>query len=380
MTAVRAAVMTGPGAIGVQQFPVPDPEPGAVVMRVRLSGICGTDKHTFRGETLQYAGTPHERRLAYPLICGHENVGVVEAVGGEALAYDGTPLRAGDRIVPGANVPCGRCWYCLNDQPYYLCEQLEDYGNSLNASRPPSLFGGWAELMYLLPGTPIFRVPDDLPDELAVLTEVMSVTHGVETARRVGGFEFGESVVVFGVGPLGLCHLVKARLLGCGELIAIDRLGSRLELARALGATLALDASTLDPAELVARVHEHTGRGADVVHDCSGVPETFVPALRMVRPGGVVVESGAFVDLGPVEVDPNRDICARSVAVIGVGGERATSYAPSLALLDRGRDRLPLDRIVTHRMALEDAGRALEIAQADGAMKVVLDPALEAAS
>ena len=376
MTAVRAAVMTAPGALEVQRFPVPDPEQGAVVMRVRLSGICGTDKHTFRGETIQYAGTPHERRLEYPLICGHENVGVVEAVGGEVLAHDGTPLRPGDRIVPGANVPCGECWYCLNDQPYYLCEELEDYGNSLNVSRPPSLFGGWAELMYLLPGTPIFRVPDGLPDELAVLTEVMSVTHGVETARRVGGFEFGESVVVYGVGPLGLCHLVKSRLLGCGRLIAIDRLGSRIELASLLGATLTLDAAALEPAELVARVVEHTGRGADVVHDCSGVPETFATALRMVRPGGVVVESGAFVDLGPVEINPNRDICTRNVAVIGIGGERATSYAPSLELLDRGRDRLPLDRIVTHRLALEDAREAIEIAQRDGAMKVVLDPAL----
>jgi threonine dehydrogenase-like Zn-dependent dehydrogenase len=376
VTAVRAAVMTAPGALEVQRFPVPDPEQGAVVMRVRLSGICGTDKHTFRGETIQYAGTPHERRLEYPLICGHENVGVVEAVGGEVLAHDGTPLRPGDRIVPGANVPCGECWYCLNDQPYYLCEELEDYGNSLNVSRPPSLFGGWAELMYLLPGTPIFRVPDGLPDELAVLTEVMSVTHGVETARRVGGFEFGESVVVYGVGPLGLCHLVKSRLLGCGRLIAIDRLGSRLELASVLGATLTLEAAALEPAELVARVVEHTGRGADVVHDCSGVPETFATALRMVRPGGVVVESGAFVDLGPVEINPNRDICTRNVAVIGIGGERATSYAPSLELLDRGRDRLPLDRIVTHRLALEDAREAIEIAQRDGAMKVVLDPAL----
>jgi L-iditol 2-dehydrogenase len=376
MTDVRATVMTAPGEIGVQRFPVPDPEPGAVVMRVRLSGICGTDKHTFRGETIQYAGTPHERRLAYPLICGHENVGVVEAVGGEVLAYDGTPLRPGDRIVPGANVPCGECWYCLNDQPYYLCERLEDYGNSLNAARPPSLFGGWAELMYLLPGTPIFRVPDGLPDELAVLTEVMSVTHGVETARRVGGFEFGESVVVCGIGPLGLCHLVKARLLGCGKLVAIDLFASRLELASTLGATLALDASVLDPDELVARVVEHTERGADVVHDCSGVPQTFVTALRMTRPGGVVVESGAFVDLGPVEINPNRDICTRNVAVIGIGGERATSYAPSLELLDRGRSRLPLDRIVTHRLALEDAREAIDIAQRDGAMKVVLDPSL----
>jgi len=373
---VRAAVMTGPGAIELRRFPVPEPEPGAVLMRVRLSGICGTDKHTFRGETLQYAGTPHERRLEYPLICGHENVGVVEATGGEVLAADGTPLRPGDRIVPAANVTCGACWYCRNDQPYYLCERLEDYGNSLNVAREPSLFGGWSELMYLLPRTPLFRVPDELPDELAVLTEPMAVTHGVETARRLTGVPEGETVVVLGVGPLGLCHLLKSRLVGCGELVAVDRLPSRLETAAALGATWTLNAAELGADELVARVHEHTGRGADVVHDCSGVPETFPTALRMVRPGGVLVESGAFVDLGPVEVNPNRDICTPGVAVLGIGGERATEYAPSLELLARNRDRLPVDRIVTHRLPLEAAQDAVELSQRDEATKVVLDPAL----
>jgi threonine dehydrogenase-like Zn-dependent dehydrogenase len=373
---VRAAVMRGPGAIGVERFDVPDPEPGAAVMRVRLSGVCGTDKHTFRGETVQYAGTPHERTLSYPLICGHENVGIIEAVGGVVRAYDGTTLAPGDRIVPGANVPCGSCWYCTSGEPYYLCEQLEDYGNSLNVARAPSLFGGWAELLYLLPGTPIFRVPDELEDELAVLTEPMAVTHGVETARRVLETSARESVVVFGVGPLGLCHLLKSRLVGCGKLIAIDRFRSRLDVAGELGATLTLNASELDQDELVARVHEHTIRGADVVHDCSGVPATFGAALRMARPGGVVVESGDFVDLGPVEINPNRDICTRSVTVIGIGGERATAYGPSLELLAAHRASLPIDRIVTHRLPLERAADALELSQRDGAMKVVLDPAL----
>ncbi|HZT16403.1 MAG TPA: zinc-binding dehydrogenase [Gaiellaceae bacterium] len=371
---VRAAVMTAPGEIEVQTFPVPDPEPGAVLLRLRLSGVCGTDKHTFRGETVQYAGTPHERTIRFPLVCGHENVGVVEATGGQVRAADGRPLRTGDRVVPGANVPCGACWYCLAGQPYFLCERLEDYGNSLNAARPPHLYGGWAELMYLLPGTPLFRVPDELPDELAVLTEPMAVTHGVETARRLLGGAFGESVVVLGLGPLGLCHLLKSRLVGCGRLVAIDLLASRLELAAELGATLTLNASELDEDELVARVHEHTERGADVVHDCSGVPATFRTALRMPRPGGVLVESGAFVDLGPVELNPNRDVCTRSITIVGIGGETAESYAPAMELLARNASRLPVDRIVTHRFALEDVREALEVAQRDGAMKVVLDP------
>jgi threonine dehydrogenase-like Zn-dependent dehydrogenase len=229
---VRAAVMKAPGRLEVEHFPLPEPAPGAVLMKVTYSGICGTDKHTYRGESKQYAGTDHERDLVYPLICGHENVGVIAAIGGGESIPDseGRPLRAGDRIVPAANVPCGHCIFCLNGFPYYFCENLQDYGNSLHSGIPPHLFGGWAEYMYILPGTPLFRVPDGLPDEVAALTEVMAVTHGFERARMLnagwGGSAFGESVAIVGVGPLGFCHLVKARLLGCGKLIAIDRLDS----------------------------------------------------------------------------------------------------------------------------------------------------------
>ena len=122
-------------------------------------------------------------------------------------------------------------------------------------------------------------------------------------------------------------------------------------------------------------MRQHTGRGSDVVHDCTGVPQTFATSLRIVRPGGVVVEAGAFVDLGPIEVNPNRDICTTNVTIIGVGGETATSYAPAMELLARNRMRLSLDSIVTHRMPLEEASEAIGLAQRNGTMKVVLDPA-----
>jgi threonine dehydrogenase-like Zn-dependent dehydrogenase len=371
---VRAAVMTEPGTLEVQRFPMPEPEPGAVVLEIAMSGVCGTDKHTFRGETVQYAGTEHERRIAYPLICGHENVGRVAAVGGEVLDSEGRSIQVGDRVVPAANVTCGRCWFCRTGQPYYLCERMEDYGNSLGCSRPPHLFGGWGEYMYLLPGTVLFRVPDELPDHVAVLTEPMAVTHGFDRARRLNN-TFAESVTVFGVGPLGMCHVIKARLLGAGKLIAIDRLPSRLEHAADFGATTLLNADQLSETELVARVREATdGRGADIVIDCSGVPETFVSSLRMTRVGGTVVEAGAFVDLGPVSINPNSDICTRNVSVLGIGGETTESYLPAMELLARNLDKLPLERFVTHRMPLEDAQRAVELAQSDEAMKVVLEP------
>lgn len=379
MNMVRAAVTERPGRISVQSFPMPDLEPGAVLMQVRFSGICGTDKHTFRGESKQYAGTPHERDLTYPLICGHENVGVVVATGGTVLDSEARALQLGDRIVPGANVPCGTCHFCRNNYPYYFCTQMEDYGNSLHCGRAPHLFGGWAEYMYLLPGTPIFTVPSDLPDEVAVLTEIMAVTHGVEAALSLlgtmGGNRFGNSVAVLGVGPLGLCHLVKARLLGAGTLIATDAFDSRLRIAEAFGARLTFNITTTDPDERVARVREATnGLGADLVLSCSGVPQGFLEALRLVRVGGVVVEAGTFVDMGPVSINPNADICTRNVSIIGIGGETATSYLPSMRLMAANLDCLPFHRIVSHRLPLVRAQEAVELAQTDEAMKVVIAP------
>src|SRR5712691_5515864 len=380
MVASRAAVMEGPGRLTVTEFGVSDPGRGAVVLKVSLSGICGTDKHTYRGESRQYVGTPHERDIAYPLICGHENVGVVAATGGEVLDAAGVPLRPGDRVVPGANVPCGRCFYCAGDYPYYFCQHLEDYGNSLNCTRPPHLFGGWAEYLYLLPRTPVFRVPDSLPDEVAVLTEVMAVTHGVETAMTLLGLQgaspSGSTVAVLGVGPLGLCHVIKARLLGAGTIIATDRLRGRLEMAGTFGADLILDVSATDGPERMAAVSAATrGLGADIVIDCSGFPETFTEALALVRTGGVVIEAGTFVDMGAVSVNPNSAICVRNVAVLGIGGEKATAYEPSMRMLSANLGRYPFGKVVTHRFGLDRAPEALATALSGEAMQVVIDPA-----
>jgi len=384
MVTSRAAVMEAPGRMAVREFPVSDPEPGAVLLKMSLSGICGTDKHTFRGESRQYVGTPHERELAYPLICGHENVGTVTAVGGDLRDSAGDPLRPGDRVVPGANVPCGRCYYCTGGYPYYFCQHLEDYGNSLNCAQPPYLLGGWAEYLYLLPRSRLFRVPEELPDEVAVLTEVMAVTHGVETAMTLLGLQgaspSGYTVAVLGAGPLGLCHVIKARLAGAGTIIATDRLAGRLAMAGTFGADLVLDVTATDGPERAAAVAAATrGLGADIVIDCSGFPGTFTEALALVRTGGVVIEAGTFVDLGPVPVNPNSAICTRSVTVLGIGGEKASSYEPSMRMLAANQGRYPFGEIVTHRFGLGEVAEAVTVAQSGEAMQVVVDPAAPAA-
>ncbi len=376
-TMVRAAVMLGPGRLEVREFPLPSPEVGAVLLKMQFSGVCGTDKHTFRGETKQYAGTPHERDVPFPIIPGHENVGTVAATGGEVRDFDGNVLNVGDRVVPAANITCGHCYYCKGDFPYYMCEHLDDYGNSLSATRPPHLFGGWSEYMYILPGTHLYRVPDDLPSHIAVLTEVMSVTAGLDKAKEFSspseGFRFGDTVVIQGVGPLGLCHVVKARLLGAGDIIVINSLPSRLEMARRCGADYALNLSESTDKERIEQVKAWThGRGADVVVDCSGVSYAVPEGLDMTRAGGMFLEVGAFVDMGTVPINPNLHFCIKNIRLLGIGGEAATAYGPTMKVLSKAQHHYPLDQIVTHRFGLDQAEEAVKTSMADGAMKVVI--------
>ena len=379
---VRAAVMVGPGRIETRRFPLSDPEPGAVVIKMELSGICGTDKHSFSGFTVQYSGTEHERSLPFPIIPGHENVGRIAAIGRTSsplVDFDGTPLHEGDRVVLGANLSCGSCYYCRHGFDYFYCSQMEDYGNSLSCARAPHLFGGWAEYLYALPGSYLFKVPDDLPSEIAVFTEVMAVTSSLDKAKQFSalaneGFRFGDTVVVQGVGPLGMCHVMKARMLGAGTIVAIDRSEFRLNLARELGADVALNINEVDGRGRAEAVRDLThGRGADVVVECAGVPQAVPEGLELLRPGGMFVEVGNFSDMGSVPINPHV-ICSKNLRIVGIGGEAITAYGPSLEALRRYRQYYPLEKFVTRRYPIEAAEAAVRQSMTDDVLKVVITP------
>ncbi|MGH2835741.1 MAG: zinc-dependent alcohol dehydrogenase [Solirubrobacteraceae bacterium] len=383
MSSVMAATLVAPERLEVHEYPYPEQlEPGATLLRMLASGICGTDKHTYRGETEQYVGTEYERTTPFPIIQGHENVGVVAALGpGGALAFDGTPLQLGERVVPAPNRACGRCHNCRRGFPYYLCRSLENYGNSLTCSVAPHLFGGWSEYLYLRPGTATFRVPDSLPDEIAVLTEIFAVTHSLERAARIprpNGFRPGDAVAVIGVGALGLAHALKAALMGAGKVFVIDQSSSRLALAARLAGAVALPAgngATAGGDYAVAAIREHTGgEGADVVVNATGFPGTFEQAMAMVRDGGTIVEVGAFVDMGGEHFNP-ASVCGRSLALLGVGGEDLNAYEGTLALLDRHQQTIPFADMVSHRFDVSAAPEAMLVAlDAERSAKVLIKP------
>ena len=376
MPPVKAATLVAPHQLEVREYPFPQIlEPGAVLLKMLASGICGTDKHTYRGETEQYVGTEYERSTPFPIIQGHENVGIIAGIGdGGALAFDGTALQPGDRVVPAPNRACGHCHMCARGFPYYLCRNLQNYGNSLTCATAPYLFGGWSQYLYLKPRTAVFRVPDELTDEIAVLTEIFAVTHSLERAARLprpNGWRPGDAVVVIGVGALGLAHAIKAALMGAGQLIVIDPSQRR----RALAAKLA-DATTLASSDdALHEVRERTGNeGADLVVNATGFPGAFAQAEKLVRDGGTIVEVGAFVDMGGERFNP-ASICGRSLALLGVGGEDLNTYEGTLALLARHHRAVPFAEMISHRFDVADAPEAMTVAlDADASAKVLITP------
>ncbi len=200
---VLAATLVEPGHYEIREYPLPDPEPGCVLVKMEVSGICGTDKHTYQGYTGQYGGGGTPTRVPFPIIQGHENVGTIAAIGGDGKCkdFEGVPLKVGDRVIVGPNVSCGSCYYCNHDFPYYCCENTVDYGNNISAKNAPYLFGGWSQYLYVIPGSFMVLVPDDLPSEIAVLTEIMAVTVGLDRGKQISSFpsesfRFDDTVVV----------------------------------------------------------------------------------------------------------------------------------------------------------------------------------------
>ena len=386
---VRAAVLVEPGRYEVQEFPRPALADGALLMEVEMSGICGTDKHTFLGETKQYAGTPAETDTPFPIIQGHENVGVVAEItpsAAERIEFYGRPLAVGDRITMCPDIVCGRCYPCTHVMGYVWCDRSECYGNSFTSAEPPHLLGGWAEHLYVRPDTFVYKVPDGLSPRVAVLAELMACTASLDKVKEFSsyaleGFNSGDTVLVIGSGPLGLLHIAKADLMGAGQIIATDLSAYRLEWAKRCGADATLDVSATSPEERIERVRELTGgRGADVVLHMANTPASFVEGIEMLKRGGMMLEMGNFADTGETSINVHRHVCSKNIRLIGLTNHPSTGYGPALRLLERYADRYPFDEMVTHEFGLAEAETAMRTSMSPESMKVAIVPQRRAES
>ena len=380
---VNAMVTYGPGKgnIRPEKFLYPIPEKGAAVVKMIMTGICGTDKHTYKGETKQYAGTKKEFDIPFPIIQGHENVGIIEDIdedGAKNLEFNGVPLKAGDRVTWSPDVICGKCMECRYRAGYSWCTNMQMlYGNNATCTKAPHLFGGFSEYCYIIPGTHVYKVPDDLSNECAMLAEVMTCSMNVDKAKEFysfsgDGFAVNDTVVVYGVGPLGITHLIKAKILGAGKIIAIDTSEWKLNLSKEFGADYTINAANTTASERLDRIMEIThGNGADMIIEAVGKPFIIPEAINMARKGGMILEAGNFCDTGEVNINIHH-ICSKNIRLIGQSSLVYNAFSPMMDLMLNFGKTFPFEKLVSHYYGLKQAEEAIIKSMEPDSMKVVV--------
>ena len=343
MTSVRVATFAGPGADPViREVPRPKIGPKAALIQIGACGVCGTDLHILKGHW--------PKPLPWPFTLGHELGGVIVEKGAELTQdFMGKPLDVGSRIMIPPLMPCGSCYYCVHyPETANKCLTPVYYGRYLGFDRPPHLWGGWAEYVYVdleaLPGTKIYKLPDDMPLRLGALSEPLtSCIRAFNRAMRAGGFKWGDTVVIQGSGPIGILAVAAAQEMGAGRVICVGAPEApRLALARRFGAaeTVCLDVFRT-PEERIRRVRDIVGGfGADLVMDCSGHPSAGPEGIEFLRDGGTYVEMGQFTDAGSIDTNWHR-ICTKDLNVLGSWGFTANDLPLGVDMLYRARDKYP---------------------------------------
>ncbi len=344
MTKGKAAVFFGPGKpFEIREVPVPEMEPDAVLVKVSLANICGSDLHFWRGDA----------PLRLPedgWIFGHEMMGRVARLGARVRTDSlGRPLKEGDRVAYTYFYPCGRCIACLNKQPAACPAKIE---RPRSPSEFPHFHGAFAEYYYLRPGGALFLVPDVLPD--ALVSPVNCALSQVIFGLHEAGLQFGGTVVIQGAGGLGIQAAAVAKDMGASTVIVVDQIPGRLELAKAFGADHTINVKEIgDRKERVSLVRKWTGgAGVDVACDFVGFPQVIPEGIEMLRAGGTYLEIGTISRGATFELEPSTLVWG-SKRIVGVIQYDASVIPRALDFLVRNRARWPFDRLISHTYPLE---------------------------
>ncbi|HET6614906.1 MAG TPA: zinc-binding dehydrogenase [Dehalococcoidia bacterium] len=346
----KAAVFLGPGkGYEIQEFDIPTPEPGGIVIKVAMGGICGSDLHIWRGDSPVFA-------MMAGNVAGHEMTGRVHSLGSDVKTDSlGRPLKEGDRVAYAYFYPCNRCYQC-NRGEFSACP------NKLLTMGPGAVSkfsGAYGEYYYLKPGGWIFKIPDEVTDEMAtpVNCALSQVTYGLAKA----GLRYGDTLVVQGAGGLGLNAIAVAKEMGADAVIAIDGIPSRLELATRFGADAVIDINEHPtPMDRITKVKQLTqNRGADIVAEFVGVPAVVPEGLQMLRDGGTYLEIGNISMGRTTEIDPSQLVWGTK-RIQGVIMYDPWVIPEALDFLVRTREKYPHGDVVSHKFKLEDINNAFE--------------------
>ena len=328
---MKACVFHGPGDVRVESLPDPEPGPGEILLRMEATGLCQSDVRVYKGEKAARPG----------VIPGHENIGVIAALG---EGVDGP--APGRRVALCPIIACGRCYYCLRGLRNRCLSRLtlgyEENGGLAEYLRVPAALVSLGH---------VFPVPEGLAAEVATLTEPLAcVLNSLEGCRLPGG----GSLLLLGAGPMGLLHLILARALGVATVIVSEVNEGRLEQARRFGATVALHPGREDLARAVMEASD--GLGVDAAVVTTGLPSLVEPALAAVRRQGTVSLFGGFPPGSAVALDPNA-VHYNEISLTGSQNATPDQYRRALQLLSVMPQAAEVN---THPFPIAEGPRAYE--------------------
>jgi len=329
--------------VRVEEMPVPPIGPGELLVRVEASGICGSDVMEWY------------RLDRAPLVLGHEIGGQIVAVGEGVEQY-----REGERVTAAHHVPCNTCHYCLSGH-HTVCDTLR------RTNFDPGGFAEYVRLPAINVDRGVFRLPDGVSCEEATFVEPLAcVLRGQRSARM----QPGSTVLVIGSGIAGLLHVLAARVLGAGQVMATDIAPYRLEAAGRFGADSVVRAEEDLPAHLRG---VNQGRLADLVIVCTGATSAVAQALESVERGGTVLffaptDPGVTVPISINELFWRNDV----MLTTSYAGSPA-DYQMALELIRAGT--VPVSQMITHRLGLAETGLGFQlVAGARDSIKVIIEP------
>ncbi len=346
MKKTRAVVQTGPRQLELRDLPIPEIDDDSGLLQVEACGICGSDAEQYDGVL----------PVPYPLIPGHEPLGVIAAIGDRAARRWG--VEVGDRVAVEVLLPCGHCSLCRSGS-YQLCRGdgrgLSGY-SYLPLSREPGLWGAYADFMYLDPRSILHRVRKDVPAQTAVLFNPLGA--GFRWAVELPGTGPGDSVMILGPGQRGLASVIAARAAGADTIIVtgLERDRTKLDLALEFGADHVINVESEDARRRVKEITD--GRGVDVVVEVSSyATQPVAEALHYVAAGGRVILAGVKGFKHVPEFISDL-IVVKEITLRGALGVTSRSYRSAINLIESGQ--LDLARMHTHDFGLEDAELAIK--------------------
>lgn len=351
---VLAAVRIAPGRTEMREIPKPPIGTDSALLKVEVAGICGTDAKL-------YLNPPNTPATAGPVIMGHENVGVIAEAGEQFRTRHN--LSEGDRVFVEHYVACFTCEWCRIGE-YRHCEAT-DWRTNADARRfgytsadfEGSLWGGFAEYMYLPWNAVLHKVPDSVTPELAGL--VMPISNGIEWALLTAGVGYNDTVLIQGPGQQGLAQLMAAKQAGASQIIVsgTPRDADRLALALELGADHVIDVRAEDPRERIIDLTD--GRGVDFVLDCTSRAGT-APAMLGIdvlkrREGTLLLqgELAAFPDF------PLKKVTEKSITIKSARGHSFAACELAIAQIASGR--FPMQKLATHRYGIDQVDHAIRV-------------------